>query len=229
MATSFLISCPECDKQMKVMDQHVGKKVRCKSCENVFVVKQPKATAQPPTPPKKASPPPAKAVEVEKPKASSPHLDDDDDDSNPYQMIVEKEELPRCPFCAVELVSADAVICRECGYNMKTRQRPEVKVLLEHTFADKLNWYGLAIFYTFMLIVFIVWDAIFFVKIEGWLVDSVFIEEDGGGYVGGLRPGFWKLLMTAPLVVLAVPMVRYSYRRFFVQTIPDKKLENEGF
>ena len=50
MATSFVIACPECKKQMKVTDALIGKKIRCKECEHVFAVSAPKGAAKPAAP-----------------------------------------------------------------------------------------------------------------------------------------------------------------------------------
>ena len=50
---TIVISCPECDKQIKAPADAVGKKIRCKSCEHVFVIKAP---AKAPAPIKAAKP-----------------------------------------------------------------------------------------------------------------------------------------------------------------------------
>jgi ribosomal protein S27E len=41
MATTFVIACPDCGKQVKVSDAHVGKKVKCKECGAVYPVTGP--------------------------------------------------------------------------------------------------------------------------------------------------------------------------------------------
>src|SRR5262245_40920573 len=67
----------------------------------------PKASAKPapaPTPP-----PPAAAA------------DDDEDGKNPYG-ITDLDLAPRCPNCASEMESEEAVVCLHCGYNTLTRE-----------------------------------------------------------------------------------------------------------
>src|SRR5215470_14188672 len=100
---TIVISCPECDKQIKAPADAVGRKIRCKSCEHVFVVKAPtKAPA-----PIKPDRPAAKSSKAEKPaKPASPPkpakpaaLTEEDGDSNPYQ-VAAFDEKPRCPQCA---------------------------------------------------------------------------------------------------------------------------------
>src|SRR5579862_8083850 len=36
---SVMITCPDCDKTLKVKDEAVGKKVRCPACSNVFTAR----------------------------------------------------------------------------------------------------------------------------------------------------------------------------------------------
>ena len=148
MATSFVILCPECEKQINVKDELVGKKIRCKSCENVFVVKKPKNVPEPSEEEeevqKKAKSKPTKKPQeenAEKPEdegatfklkeepkpadsKKKPGADDDDENADPYALAADNKFVPRCPFCTNELESEQTVICKECGYNMVTREAP---------------------------------------------------------------------------------------------------------
>src|SRR5215210_4577628 len=70
MATTFVIACPECSKQVRVSDEHVGKKIRCKGCEHVYAVRAPggpppaaKKAAAGAAKTKAAPPPPPEPVE----------------------------------------------------------------------------------------------------------------------------------------------------------------------
>src|SRR5205085_8967925 len=82
---TMTISCPECDRQIKAPADAVGKKIRCKSCEHVFVIKAP---AKAPSPIKSGKQPkaekPAKPVTPPKPSKPPRPTDDDDENSNPY-------------------------------------------------------------------------------------------------------------------------------------------------
>ena len=57
------VHCPACDKQLTVLDQSVGKRVKCPLCGEPFIPDAPTMIAPnfPPPPPKSAkkSPPPA--------------------------------------------------------------------------------------------------------------------------------------------------------------------------
>jgi predicted Zn finger-like uncharacterized protein len=153
MATTFVIACPECGKQVKVTDDHVGKRVKCKECGAVYPVKAPAGKGPPPVPGKpkatkaqagkgtqvKPPPPPTKAEAQEPPAEVAPagyrYVEDDEDPDAPKQYTVQQDEstLPRCPFCAMEMESHEAMICLNCGYNTRTRQRPEVR----HVYAQR--------------------------------------------------------------------------------------------
>src|SRR6478609_2713299 len=76
MATTFVIACPECGKQVKVSDAHVGKKVKCKECGAVYPVKAPAgapaAAKGPPPAPGKGKPTQAKAPAARATQAKPP-------------------------------------------------------------------------------------------------------------------------------------------------------------
>ncbi|MER3415635.1 MAG: hypothetical protein C4297_05410 [Gemmataceae bacterium] len=47
---------------------------------------------------------------------------------------------PRCPYCAHELESEEQVVCLRCGYNLRTREKLEPKILEPVTFLDWTFW-----------------------------------------------------------------------------------------
>jgi len=113
MPAPAVITCPSCEKRFKGKPELGGKKIKCPHCTEPFVV--PNEEAQAPTTTKPA--PPAK-IDIEPPK---------DDDAYGVGRI---DLAPRCPHCAKEMVSADAVICIYCGYNTLTRVHGETKKLI---------------------------------------------------------------------------------------------------
>jgi hypothetical protein len=58
---------------------------------------------------------------------------------NPYD-LTEMSLAPRCPHCAHEMPSEEAVICLHCGYNTQTRRHIEVKRTYENTAQDRFYW-----------------------------------------------------------------------------------------
>jgi len=146
MADSFSIACPECEKAITVPASMEGKKIRCKSCGEVFPVHAPAArsagvkTAKPdPAPkpaPKKA---PAKKPAAAKAKPGKPAADDDEENSNPYQ-VTDIKLGARCPNCANDLESEDAVICLHCGYNTRTRMQVKTRKVADITATTVFLW-----------------------------------------------------------------------------------------
>jgi len=150
---SQIITCPKCVKKFKGRDDLQGKKIKCPFCAHPFVVPKTadptqaavqaveaaraaaaaKAGAAAKTAPggQSAAPQPA-APEVFKLAEDKQRVtwDEEDDDQNPYG-VTHLDLTPRCPHCAKELVSADAVICVYCGYNTLTRRHGETKKVFE--------------------------------------------------------------------------------------------------
>jgi DNA-directed RNA polymerase subunit RPC12/RpoP len=60
-------------------------------------------------------------------------------DRNPYG-VTELDLAPRCPHCAKELESEDAVICLHCGYNTQTRQHGATVRTYANTSGDQFKW-----------------------------------------------------------------------------------------
>ena len=142
MAT-MLITCPECDRQIKVPAETVGKKIRCKNCEHVFVIKAPpaagaitEAKTKPPTVPDKKGTKPAKP-------APPPKSAEDEEEAGPASKgygITDLDLGVRCPQCAAEMESEEQVICLNCGYNKVTRERIRTRKVKEVTGNDRFLW-----------------------------------------------------------------------------------------
>jgi hypothetical protein len=254
MATTFVIACPECGKQVKVSDAHVGKKVKCKECGAVYPVKAP-ADAGPPPAPGKAKPTQAKApaakgtqvkpppaptkAEVEAPAAPADvpsagyrYVDDDEDVNAPKQYALEQtnDGLARCPFCAMEMESNEARICLNCGYNTRTRQRPEIKAVYQPTGGEMFLWLLPGILCVLVIIGLAVWYFVFWAHIEGWMEDSWFEDEKGPPttYMAGLSPGFCRLYLALLTLALYVPLFRFAIKRLIKNNKPpERKIREE--
>jgi DNA-directed RNA polymerase subunit RPC12/RpoP len=134
MATTIVITCPDCDKQIKAPADLAGKKIRCKDCQSVFVVKL--------GPPRSAADKGGKAGKAAAGKnqaATARAATDDDEDVNSYE-VHEISLLPRCPYCAKELESEEQVVCLHCGYNRHTRERVKQLKTYERTGGEIFLW-----------------------------------------------------------------------------------------
>ncbi|MBI1915055.1 MAG: hypothetical protein HYS12_10010 [Planctomycetes bacterium] len=224
---TIVISCPECDKQIRAPADAVGKKIRCKSCEHVFLVKAPAKTPAPIKPAGPVAKPP-KAEKPAKPatppKPSKPI--DDDEDSNPYR-IAEFDEKPRCPQCAYVLAEGD-VICLGCGFNLRTREPNRTRRIKDPTGEEKFFWLlpgilavlGVILVIGYCFFHYFAWPGIL---IDGW--DA--IEDTYGGRIEALKKAenipLWKgaLIHPALFVFIVVPSLFASFRlgRFAVQRL----------
>jgi predicted Zn finger-like uncharacterized protein len=143
MATTISISCPECDKRIKVSSELEGKKIRCKECGETFRVKVPADKVGPATTKGKDKPgsKPGPAKEKVKPKEPPPpkSVRDDDEESNPYD-VTHLDTAPRCPHCANEMESPEAIICLYCGYNTITRHSVGMRKTIETTGGEQFLW-----------------------------------------------------------------------------------------
>jgi len=130
MAATIVIRCPECKRQNKGPAELQGKKVRCKACGHTFMVKAPDRS-------KSGSP--AKTASKKAPAPAVEQQDDEDGGKNPYQ-LTDVVLVPRCPQCAHEMESADAIVCLNCGYNTQTRIRMKTVKTYAHTPFDWILW-----------------------------------------------------------------------------------------
>ena len=186
MPESILITCPDCKKQLKGPAELAGKKIRCKSCGYIFTVKggpaakssrdpQPaKATAAHAAKTKPSPPVKTKAAEPVPPKRESPPPTHPEDKEGKIAYQLTDVVLGhRCPQCAAELESDDAIICLNCGYNTQTRTRTQTVMTIESTTPEWIRWLAPGVLCA--LVVLIAIGAICYVWIalrgmEGWWV-----------------------------------------------------------
>jgi len=167
------VSCPNCQKAIQVPAEAAGKKIKCKACQHVFTVPgddPPRAAvAKPVAKPATAKPAVAKPAAASPPpppppaeaNAPIPFADDDDDDDDdsagnkPKAYLVTEDpdaDIPRCPFCAVDLDPPDAKICTNCGYDLTARKRHRTVKTYALTGGDYFKWWLPAI----------IWGAVLF-------------------------------------------------------------------
>lgn len=234
------ISCPNCDLVMKVPDTVVGKKIRCKECEHVFVVTAPGAAAakplsadfKKPGPAKKAKPKAEEPAPVDAPikfadeePKKKPADDDDDDEANPYGVIKEGE-VARCPHCAYELDPPDTKVCLNCGYDMVQRRRHESKKVFAHTKGDFFKHWLPAIIWLLVMITMIVVTVICFINMRKWMTGSFLDKEEKNAVTGEtefyIGPGCFIMLVTLITMVLCILGGKFSYKRLVLGWRPTE-------
>src|SRR5947209_6341342 len=138
------INCPSCQKRFKSKADLRGKRIRCPFCSESFIVPMDEPDeleeleeVEDEAPAKKPKPAKAEAAMAEAAKEEAGadmepiplQVSDDEQGENPY-VVTELDLAPRCPNCAHEMPSAEAVVCLNCGYNTLTREWGKTEKLL---------------------------------------------------------------------------------------------------
>ena len=128
--------------------------------------------------------------------------------------------------------SQDALICLNCGYNTRTRLRPEVKAVYAPTFGEWTLHLLPGILCVLTMIGLLVWYIVFWMNIEGWMEGGWFEDEPGPPktYIAGLSPGFCRLYLALITAALYVPLVRFSWKRLVKNYRPqERKIKEDVF
>ena len=214
MATTIVIVCPECKKEMKAPAELEGKKIRCKGCGSAVPVK---ATAAPPSAKAAAPPKPAKAgAASKKPVKPKPAKKRDDDlgDGKPYD-VTTLDLAARCPNCANEMEDADAIICLTCGYNTRTRQRAQTRRVHDTTAGDYFLWLLPGIACALGVIALIVIDVLYCLKVRDWLDQ----ESWYGAFLSHKGVQLWLVLTS---LFTMYPLTRFAIRRLIFNPHPPE-------
>ncbi len=231
MAAPLEVSCPSCGKALKVPAELAGKRVKCKGCLEVFLVRAPKVK------PAAAAGPKPKAAEASGAKPAPPDpataksnakvtWDDEADNDNAAHGVIHEEDIARCPHCAKELDPPDAVVCIHCGFNNRTRTRAETRKVWAPTQADYVAHLGPAVAAVVFAIVVIVGDFIATFHMKEWLTGGP-LEKEGekdlnGDPVFWVSPGLFVMLLWAASVGVFVPLLRYAYERLVNNSRPPE-------
>ncbi|WP_232056265.1 zinc-ribbon domain-containing protein [Tuwongella immobilis] len=214
------MSCPECEKKIRVPEENIGKKVRCPACSAVFAIKAPKTAASAAAP---AKPKPAPASPPPPPPPA--HTDDDEDnDANPYG-VTSEDLTPRCPHCAKELDSENAVICLHCGYNLRSRVRTEQKAVYAPTAGDYFLHLLPGIICVLVIIGLIVLDVICYRNMENWL-DGSFLgnkaRTPGEKDEWIVRPSMFTLYIVLATGFASYKLGMFAFRRLVLNNRPPE-------
>jgi hypothetical protein len=213
MATTILLVCPECGKQIKAPDNVVGKKIRCKFCQAAFVAKKGSDKASPAKPAKSAKPDKPPAAKPAKPAKA----DDEDEDDNPNPYGMEEVSLaPRCPDCANE-VEEGQIICLTCGYNLRTREKLKTRKVYDLSGMEHFIWLlpGIACaIVIFITIGFNIWYLIEIDEVISWENDPFYL---GVWTIGGIK--LWVVIMSLGVLWFAG---KFAVKRLILHPKPPE-------
>ena len=234
MAATLDIKCPHCSKGMKVPDTLVGKMIKCKGCETPFAVPggpakpatAKPATAKPATAKPAGEAPLAFKPDEAAPKKASKHDDDDDQSSNPYGVITDGDDIPRCPFCANELDPPDTKICMTCGYDLLNRKRRESKKVYEHTNNDFIMHWLPAVICIFVVIGLFTISVIAGLNMTEWMTGGLFDADEKNQITGKatfmLDPLCFKIFIWINSAWLGFALARFAYKRLVMNWRPPE-------
>ncbi|MCS7021460.1 MAG: hypothetical protein NZ703_10810 [Gemmataceae bacterium] len=230
MAGAIATRCPHCQTPLKVPDSLAGKRVKCKKCENTFVVPVSPPAAAPPRPAAKATPqaaaPSASSATSEPPRPKRPF--DDDDEGVAQVGVVQERDVPRCPHCAMELVPPDAIVCIHCGFNNRTRVKADTKKVYAATFSDWFMHLAPGVLALLTCIGLIVLNVITTLNMRSWL-EGTFLEMEELDAAGRKRfyiaPGAFIFLIAFISLSIFIPCLRFGLRRLFVDYRPPEQLK----
>ena len=218
MSDMLDVSCPNCDKELKVPFEFAGKRVKCKGCEEVFTIK---AAGKPKPPAKKPDP---------KPEPKPPVAEDDDDDDGPARSmgITKEDDVPRCPHCVKELDPPDAVVCLHCGFNNQTRIKAATQKVIA---ADATQWathLAPGIIALIIVIAIVSLDAYCWVHMRGWLEGSA-LELDEKDLSNRKKmvipPGAFIAFILVFSAMIVLPATRFFIRRLVFNYKPEDNVK----
>jgi DNA-directed RNA polymerase subunit RPC12/RpoP len=215
MAASITVVCPECSKEIQAPADFLGKKVRCKQCGHVFRA-EPAPSRGVVAPAAGGKPPAANNVRPPVAPLAPPTRDDDEDEGgDPYSVRTDVSEgAARCPECANEMETQDAVICLHCGYNTITRERHKLKKIHDITDADKFLWLLPGFICAFAVLLLFVLDLLYCVLLQPdkdapWIVEIL-------GYRGT------KMWISISCVFAMFFLARFAFLRLIVHPVPPE-------
>ncbi len=227
MAAKAVIACPHCHKKFKGAPELKGRKIKCPKCARPFVVDlvavdEPVTEVAPVEEPATEVAPVEEAVTVPPPAAKATNKskdltwDDEDEDGNPYG-AVDIDLAPRCPHCANEMESEDAVVCTVCGYNTQTRQLGRTEKTIATTAGDHFRWLlpGIACAITDVLIV---------VGYLYFCFQIPFVTR--GSWTNFLDHESMRLWLCLMLLGMIWGIGLFVFKRLFLEPMPPEKVKD---
>ncbi len=214
MAATPPITCPDCQKKFKSKADLRGKRIRCPFCNESFIVPVDDAPEDDDAPlPVQAAPPKEQPSEPDDAPIPLAADDEEQEGDDPYA-VTDIDLAPRCPNCAHEMPSAEAVVCLNCGYNTLTREWGKTEKLLgvsvgRHTMHLLPGFLAL-----FCLITCLVDRLIYNALWPFMVADVTWMQWTD---YEGLR--MWGTMFGLAFIFA---MGRFCYKRFIVKPIPDE-------
>lgn len=229
MASTILVTCPECDKQLKAPEDVLGKKIRCKHCGETFLcrsgkpVQDEKETARAPGKSAKPAPGAAKAAKPAEKSRATPATAkapaaksvDPDNDMTPYG--VTQEYLgARCPDCT-EPLDEGQVVCLNCGFNVQTRRKGKTVRIKDTTGGDIFLWVLPAILCIFVFIGVLTAQILYIFLVTAETFGG---EDSWGAFL--LANKFGKIYTSLITIFICYKCGRFAIKRLILENKPPE-------
>lgn len=249
MSPTLDVTCPNCNKEIKVPVEFAGKSIRCKDCKTAFRVpgaasatpaKPARPAAARPAAPVAAKPVSAKPADPNAPipfkeeeppppppaPKRAPIDDDDDDNPNPYGVTHDDLDVPRCPFCAKELDPPDTKVCLNCGYDLLQRRRHDTRKVYETTTGDYLLHWLPGVACVLAAIVLIALAVVCSLNMSTWLTGS-FLDSDEKNEITGkpvfyVPPFCFNIWIGVICVWLSYKALKFAFARLVIKWRPEE-------
>jgi DNA-directed RNA polymerase subunit RPC12/RpoP len=205
-----VITCPECKKKFKGKGELQGKKIRCPFCQEPFTVPAMEKVEAPAKPAAK----PAKAA---KPAPKPSGWDEEDDNPNPYG-VTELDLAPRCPNCANEMESEEAVVCLYCGYNTLTRTWGKTHKVIEMTGGEHFLWLLPGLICVLAIVLLITLDIAYCLVVPYVSKDAWYEFADHESM---------RMWSAAIILSMIWPMGYFAFKRLVMKPKPPDKVKGQ--
>lgn len=214
MAATLDVTCPNCATPLKVPATLVGKKVRCKQCEQVLTV------------PAAAPPKPAEAYQSA---AQKRHAEEDEESDGKNYGVTAESDAPRCPHCAKELDPPDAKICLHCGYDTLSRRRNESRKVYQPTFGDWAKHLAPPIVCTLVAAGLITGAVICWMNMSDWLAGSIIEMEEKDPITDKkktyVKPWCFSLWISMVALWISYKLGKFAILRFVLHFRPPERVK----
>jgi hypothetical protein len=121
---------------------------------------------------------------------------------------------PRCPNCANEMESEEAIVCLHCGYNTMSRAQSRTRAIRDVTGGDQFLWLLPGILCAVGVALLIAIDVTYCLMIEQWIN-----VEEWYGIVAHMGVKLWLVIIS---LFIMYYLGRFAIKRLLINNTPPE-------